>query len=136
MRNTPSHDHSLQDIGALETRARRRWSKQEKLAIIQQTYAAGQSVSMVASHYGINTNLLFLWRRQYEQGLLIPLKLGEPGVPLELFTDVLRQLCELQQLLGKKSHEAEILKLTLEYDRQARMRMLGARIGMLRSKHG
>jgi transposase len=38
---------------------RRRWSAEEKAAIIQETYAPGMSVSLVARRYGIAPNQLF-----------------------------------------------------------------------------
>ena len=37
---------------------RRRWSAEEKAAVVQETYAAGMSVSMVARRHGIAPN----WR--------------------------------------------------------------------------
>ena len=44
---------------------RRRWSAEEKAAIVQQTYAPGMSVSLVARRHGIAPNQLFTWRRLY-----------------------------------------------------------------------
>ena len=47
---------------------RRRWSAEEKAAIVQQTYAPGMSVSLVARRHGIAPNQLFTWRQLYASG--------------------------------------------------------------------
>src|ERR1700756_4621648 len=47
---------------------RRRWSAEEKAAIVQETYAPGMSVSLVARRHGIAPNQLFRWRRLYAEG--------------------------------------------------------------------
>jgi transposase len=46
----------------------RRWSAEEKAAIVQETYAPGMSVSLAASGYGIAPNRLFRRRRLYTEG--------------------------------------------------------------------
>ena len=40
-----------------------------KRHLVEQTFEAGASVSLVARRNDVNTNLLFRWRRQYLQGL-------------------------------------------------------------------
>src|SRR5215472_10057832 len=49
---------------------RRRWSAEEKAAIVQETYAPGMSISLVARRHGIAPNQLFRWRRLYTEGAL------------------------------------------------------------------
>jgi transposase-like protein len=44
---------------------RRRWSAEEKARIVQETYAPGMSVSLVARQHGIARNQVFTWRRLY-----------------------------------------------------------------------
>jgi transposase-like protein len=34
------------------------------------TLASGESVAVMARHYGLNANQLFHWRKQYQAGLL------------------------------------------------------------------
>src|SRR5438045_6686249 len=50
---------------------RRRWSAEEKARIVQETYAPGMSVSLVARQHGIAPNQVFTWRRLYAEGALI-----------------------------------------------------------------
>jgi transposase len=42
---------------------RRPWSAEETAAIVQETYATGMSVSLMARWRGIAPNQLFRWRR-------------------------------------------------------------------------
>ena len=49
---------------------RRRWSAEEKARVVQETYAPGMSVSLVARQHGIAPNQLFSWRRLYAEGAL------------------------------------------------------------------
>ena len=42
----------------------------EKLRIVEETLAGGVSVSRVARAHGVNTNLVFNWRRLYQAGRL------------------------------------------------------------------
>ena len=43
---------------------RRRWSRDEKMRILEETLAPGAIVSEIARRHGIATSLLFTWRRQ------------------------------------------------------------------------
>jgi transposase len=45
-------------------------SAEEKRRIVEETLTAGTSVAAIARRHGLNANLLFSWRRQYEQGVL------------------------------------------------------------------
>jgi transposase len=50
-------------------RARRRWSLDQKRALVAETLEPGASVSGVARRHGINPNMLFAWRQRFrEQG--------------------------------------------------------------------
>ena len=60
---------------------RRRWSAEEKAAIVQETYAPGLSVSLVARRHGIAPNRLFRWRRLCAEGALSAVGAGEEVVP-------------------------------------------------------
>jgi transposase len=51
-------------------RKRRFRSRQERRLIVEETLKPGASVSAVARSHNINTNQVFLWRRQYREGWL------------------------------------------------------------------
>lgn len=50
---------------------RRRWSIEEKLRIVAETEEAGARVTEVAARHNIYPGLLFTWRRQARDGLLV-----------------------------------------------------------------
>ncbi|MDE1146811.1 MAG: transposase [Azospirillaceae bacterium] len=53
-------------------RRRRTWSEALKREIVAASFEPGASASVVARRYDVNTNQLFIWRRQYGDGLLAP----------------------------------------------------------------
>jgi transposase len=50
---------------------RQHHSREKKLQVVSETYAPGASVSAVARRHNINTNLVFSWLRQFENGGLV-----------------------------------------------------------------
>ena len=60
---------------------RRRWSTEEKVRMVEETYLPGNSVSLVARRHGIAGNQLFTWRRLMAQGALTAAGAGEEVVP-------------------------------------------------------
>jgi transposase len=50
---------------------RRRWSIEEKLQIVAETEEAGARVTEVAARHGVYPGLLFTWRRQVRDGMLV-----------------------------------------------------------------
>ncbi|WP_252401237.1 transposase, partial [Escherichia coli] len=68
-------------IDVLGPEKRRRRTTQEKIAIVQQSFEPGMTVSLVARQHGVAASQLFLWRKQY---------LNRPGFPGECF------ICELR----------------------------------------
>ena len=49
---------------------RRKYTMAEKRAIVEETQRRGASVAEVAHRHHVNANLLFGWRRLYQQGVL------------------------------------------------------------------
>ncbi|ENA37368.1 hypothetical protein HMPREF1487_04285 [Pseudomonas sp. HPB0071] len=96
---------------------RRRWSTDQKLAIVRESLEPGQSVSVVTRRNGINANQLFLWRKLYQDRSLSAVSAGEAVVPASELSDALKQICELQRMLGKKTMEAKVLKEVVEIAR-------------------
>lgn len=112
-------------IDVLGPEKRRRRSVQEKIAIVQQSFEPGMTVSLVArqhgvaaSQHGVAASQLFLWRKQYQEGSLTAVAAGEQVVPASELASAMKQIKELQRLLGKKTMENELLKEAVEYGRQ------------------
>ncbi len=62
---------------------RRRYSLDFKFQVVKETLAAGASVSVVARRHGMNTNVVFRWRKQYREG-----RLGKGGLPAAGFVPI------------------------------------------------
>src|SRR4051812_9526041 len=92
---------------------RRRWSTEEKVRIVEETYVPGNSVSLVARRHGVGNQLL-PWRRLMAQGALTAAGAGEEVVPASELRAAHQQIRELQRLLGKKTLENEILREAVE----------------------
>jgi len=58
----PVSGHSTEERFVVTAEARRRWSRDEKLAIVAQI--AGSAVSAVARRHNIAPSLLFRWKRE------------------------------------------------------------------------
>ena len=94
---------------------RRRWTASEKVRMVEETFAPGMTVSLVARQHGVAPNQLFTWRRLVTQGSLTAAGRGEEVVPASDYRALQNQVRELHRLLGKKTLEAEILKEALEH---------------------
>lgn len=79
-------------IDVLGPEKRRRRTTQEKIAIVQQSFEPGMTVSLVARQHGVAASQLFLWRKQYQEGSLTAVAAGEQVVRLTRI---------FQRLLGK-----------------------------------
>ncbi len=104
-------------IDVLGPEKRRRRTTQEKIAIVQQRCEPGMTVSLVARQHGVAASQLFLWRKQYQEGSLTAVAAGEQVVPASELAAAMKQIKELQRLLGKKTMENELLKEAVEYGR-------------------
>ncbi|MGS8348022.1 IS3 family transposase [Escherichia coli] len=104
-------------IDVLGPEKRRRRTTQEKIAIVQQSFEPGMTVSLVARQHGVAASQLFLWRKQYLEGSLTAVAAGEQIVPASELAAAMKQIKELQRLLGKKTMENELLKEAVEYGR-------------------
>ncbi len=71
-----SHNEKMVEVLTGAERRRRR-TPQEKIAIVQQTFEPGMTVSHVARLHDVNANQLFKWRKQFQEGSLTAITAGE-----------------------------------------------------------
>ncbi len=81
---------------------RRRWTAAEKMQLVEQTFAPGMTVSLVARQNGIAPNQLFTWRRLAAQGALTATGAEEEVVPASDYRALQNQVRELQRLPGQE----------------------------------
>ncbi len=83
-------------IDVLGPEKRRRRTTQEKIAIVQQSFEPGMTVSLVARQHGVAASQLFLWRKQYQEGSLTAVAAGEQVVPASELAAAMKQIKELR----------------------------------------
>ena len=108
---------------------RRRWSAEQKKAMVLEAEQPGMSISLVARKYELHPNQLFRWRRLLHEGALTAMRTDEELVPASDVRELRRQIRELERLLGRKTLENEILKDAL---RIAREKKLISRLALLK----
>jgi len=109
----------VQVIRSMERR--RRWTAEQKRALVEETEQVGMSISVVARKYEINPSQLFTWRRLMRQGALVAAGSEEPVVPVSEVKALKTKIRELERLLGKKTMEVEILKDAIEIAREKKL---------------
>jgi transposase len=55
-------------LEVVDTGRRRRWTDEEKLRIVEESFSAPRLVSATARRNGISNALLFAWRKAYREG--------------------------------------------------------------------
>jgi transposase len=92
---------------------RRRYSAEQKLALVEETMQPGMTVSAVARLRGVSPSLLFNWRRLMTQGGQAAVRADEDVVALSRARELEQRVRELECLLGRKTLEVEVLKEAL-----------------------
>jgi transposase len=100
---------------------RRRFTPEQKRAIIEEAGEPGSSISIVARKYGINPSQVFTWRRLMQEGALVAAGAEDQVVPLSEVKELKSEIRELQRLLGKKTMEVEILKDAIRIAREKKL---------------
>lgn len=109
---------------------RRRWTLEEKVALVDEVLRPGASVAGVADRHGVSRSLLFDWRRQLREGMM-------PGVvhaqnvaglvPVRVVEELPRKAAPRPQEPSRKSAErpnrvAEMIEVVLNNGRMLRVR--------------
>ena len=78
--NLPIDGHSFRRVEVLTgTPRRRRWSDDEKAAIVAESQAPGAQASEIALRYGLHRNQIYGWRRDF--GSAVANAMAEAGAP-------------------------------------------------------
>lgn len=100
---------------------RRRWSAEQKKAMVLEAEQPGMSISLVARKYELHPNQLFRWRKLFHEGALTAMRADEELVPISEVRELRKQTRELERLLGRKTLENEILKDALAIAREKKL---------------
>ena len=115
--NTDMSSGSDRDRAEVITGVQRRWrwTPEEKLSLVKQTFEPGMTVSLVARMAGIAATQLFQWKKAYSEGSLVAVVANEPVVPASEMVEALKRIKQLEAALGRKTLENGILKEAVEY---------------------
>jgi transposase len=97
---------------------RRRYTANEKVALVDATMQPGMTVSAVARQHGVSPSLLFKWRQLMSQGGQVAVKADEDVVAASKLRELEQRVRELERLLGRKTLEVEVLKEALVVARE------------------
>jgi transposase len=92
---------------------RRRFTTEQKLAIVAETMQPGMSISYVARRHGLSPSLAFRWRRLMTEGGQEAVRADDDVVPAADARCLEERVRELERLLGRKTMVVEILKEAL-----------------------
>jgi transposase-like protein len=96
---------------------RRRFTTEQKLAVVAETMQPGMSISYVARRHGLSPSLVFRWRRLMTEGGQEAVRADDEVVPASDVRRLEERVRELERLLGRKTLEVEVLKEALELAR-------------------
>lgn len=109
---------------------RRRYTPEQKRALLDEAQLPGKSISLVAREYGVSPSVLFQWKRVMDDATNKSLQRNEKVVPESEAKKLKARIRELERMLGKKTMENEILQEALEVCREvAREKKLTSRGG-------
>lgn len=93
---------------------RRQWPYDEKLRMVEESLAVGETVSRVARRNGVPANLLYRWRKLLSEGGAVAVNSNEGVVGRSAVKRLEQRVWELERLLGRKTLENEILREALD----------------------
>ncbi len=105
---------------------RRRWSPEQKLAIIEESMLPGESVSSTARRHGVAPNLLYRWRRLMSEGGATAVQADDGVTGNGEVRRLEERVRELERHLGRKTLEVEILKEALAKSQSKKQTLLSS----------
>lgn len=109
---------------------RRRWSQEERRAIVLASLVPGASIARVAREHGVNTNLLWNWRRKFRQeGTMLSVQSPKAAVDFVPIGMVVEQVASDSMAAGRMElNLADGVRITVDakVDEQALIRVLCA----------
>jgi transposase len=100
---------------------RRRYSLDQKLAVLAEASQPGMSISYVARRHGISPSLLFGWRRRMTEGGKEAVRADDEVVASAEVRALEKRIRELERVLGKKTLENEILREALKIAQEKKL---------------
>jgi transposase len=100
---------------------RRRYSVDQKLAVLAEAAQPGMSISFVARRHGISPSLVFGWRRRMSEGGKEAVRVDDEVVASAEVRALEKRIRELERVLGRKTLENEILREALKVAQEKKL---------------
>lgn len=100
---------------------RRRFTLEQKRALLLAAQAPGASISSVARQHGLQASMLFGWRKAMSNGEEKGLEAGEEVVPVSKLRQAEARIKELERALGRKTMDVEILTEAVRIAREKKL---------------
>lgn len=108
-------------VEIIQTVARKRWTTEQKLRMVEATMQPGNSVSRIARENGISPAMLYKWRRLMLNGGATAVKADDEVVSVAEIRALQKRIRELERSLGRKTLENDILKAAVELARKKKL---------------
>ncbi len=105
---------------------RRRYTVEQKRALLAEAEQPGESISSVARRYDMSPSVMFLWRRAMDDASDKGLKSNERVVPESEVKKLEARIRELERALGRKTMDVEILTEAVKIANQKKLRSRGS----------
>jgi transposase len=100
---------------------RRRYTAEQKMALVQEAMQPGMTISYVARRHGISPSLIFGWRRRMSEGGKEAIRADDEVVAKAEILALQKRVRELERVLGKKTLENEILREAVKLAREKKL---------------
>lgn len=108
-------------VEIIQTVARKRWTSEQKLRMVEATMQPGNSVSRIARENGISPAMLYKWRRLMLKGGSMAVEADDEVVSVAEVRALQKRIRELERSLGRKTLENDILKAAVELARKKKL---------------
>jgi transposase len=115
----PNNPERIEVLSSIQRR--RRYSLDEKMAVLAEAAQPGMSISYVARRHGISPSLLFGWRRRMTEGGKEAVRADDAVVASSEVRALEKRIRELERVLGKKTLENEILREALKIAQEKKL---------------
>lgn len=108
----------LMNLEPVRPGRRRRYTPDQKRALLDHAAAPGGSISETARTFGVAPSLLFQWKRVMDDATKKGLKANEEVVAKSELKKAEARIRELERALGRKTMENEILQEAVKIARE------------------
>ncbi len=100
----------LRNLEPAQPGRRRRYTPEQKRALLDDAAKPGGTISETARRYGVTPSLLFQWKKVMDDATNKGLKANQRVVPESEAKKLKARIRELERMLGKQTMKVEILE--------------------------